>query len=66
MIEFGHTYRDKISGFEGVATARAEYWHSTPEVLLVAMMGKTDDAKERWVKQERLVEVAAPGQAGFS
>lgn len=35
-IELGKTYRDKLTGFEGKATAITEYLYSTTMVLLDA------------------------------
>lgn len=64
-VEFGKTYRDGVSGYEGVATARATYWHSGVEVLLVAIGAKDGAANERWIKEARLVEVAAEPIVGF-
>lgn len=64
-VEFGQNYRDTISGYEGVATARAEYWHSGTEVLLVALGAKDGAANERWIKEARLA-LSAPRDVGFS
>jgi len=59
MIKLGDTVRDSISGFEGVATARAEYLHNTPAVQVT---GKVyDPAKgpvSQWIDEARLTTLA--------
>lgn len=58
-IDLGGTYRDKISGFEGVATARYEYMTGCVRYLLES--GGKDGKPEEFVfDEQRLEPVAAP------
>lgn len=45
------SYRDKVTGFAGIATGRAEYAHGPTMVLL------ENDNANRWVEESRLEEV---------
>ncbi len=45
-ITLGKKYKDKVHGFEGVATAKTEYLNGCNRVLLEKMSG--DDIKEIW------------------
>lgn len=50
----GRTAKDKISGFEGVITARCEYLYGVPRIQLT---GKSVDSKEPmgyWVDEPQL------------
>lgn len=55
-MQFGTKYRDKVTGFVGVATGHAEYNHEKPQTRLEAV-----DASERpvvvWELDERLEAV---------
>lgn len=52
-IVLGERYRDTISGFEGVATARYEFLHGCVRVCLET--GKDGEAKEGVFDEQRLV-----------
>lgn len=59
MIELGKKYRDNISGFEGVATARFEYLTGCIRYCLES--GGKDGKPEEWIfDEQRLEEVEAP------
>lgn len=50
----GKTAKDKISGFEGIITARCEYVYGVPRILLT---GKCIDGKkpvEYWVDESQI------------
>lgn len=52
LFPLGSKARDRVTGFEGVVTARAVYLDDTPQVRLTAENGQ-DDLKERWVVEAR-------------
>jgi hypothetical protein len=54
QIELGRKYRDQITGFEGVAIARAEYLYGCTRVTLTAISG--DDVKEYTFDSPSLVD----------
>ena len=54
-VKLGKKYTDKISGFEGIATARTEYMTGCARVCLEAMLG--NDIKEFWFDETRLKDV---------
>lgn len=45
MIELGRTYKDKVSGFEGIAVSITRYLHACERVCL-QMVAKDGDIKE--------------------
>lgn len=53
--ELGEKVRDRLSGFEGVCTARAEYLYGVPrvEVTPVAKSGDKSD-EPRWFEESRV------------
>jgi hypothetical protein len=55
MIEMGRKYRDKITGFEGVATGYVEYITGCNQVLLAPRV-KEDGNKvgSEWYDEQRL------------
>jgi hypothetical protein len=58
MITLGWTYKDKVTGFEGMATGRVEYLTGCHQVLLnptVDKEGKLRDAN--WFDEQRLETV---------
>lgn len=56
-IEFGKTYRDMVTGFEGVATGRAQYWTGCDQILLVPTVDKDGKLREaNWLDVQRLVD----------
>jgi len=52
-MELGLMYRDTVTGFEGMATSRAEYLHGGPRVMLEAIRG--DKEVSRWYDETRVV-----------
>ena len=55
MIEMGKTYKDKVTGFVGVATGISEYMTGCRQILLVPKVdvdGKTQDG--HWFDEQRL------------
>jgi hypothetical protein len=62
----GEKGRDRVTGFVGVVTGRAEYLEDTPSLRLTATLGPTDDLKERWVAEARVDPADDdPPPAGF-
>lgn len=55
-IVFGRKYLDSQTGFEGIATARVEYWKNAEEILLETLDNEGRILKE-WVETARLKEV---------
>lgn len=61
MIEFGKKYKDKITGFEGVATGKAEYISGCNQALLAPTVGSDGALKDsQWLDVQRLEEL--PGK----
>ena len=68
MITLGNVYKDSITGFKGVATAKTEYLNGCVSVLLVPQtLDKSGDLLEsHWFDIQRLIddsslEVGGPG-----
>ena len=51
-VKFGKKYKDSVTGFEGVATARTEYMAGCARILLESITG--DSIKEYWFDETRL------------
>ena len=61
QIELGRTYRDRIPGFQGVATGPTRYLTDCSQVLLAPPVGENGEYKEpHWYDQQRLESVDAP------
>lgn len=61
------TYRDTLTGFEGVANARTEYRFGLPQICLVDLDG-TGATREAWFHEGRLERVgleSKPSTPGF-
>lgn len=55
MIEFGKTYRDRITGFIGVATGQCSYITGCNQVLLAPHAKPDGDVAEpRWFDVDRV------------
>ncbi|QOY96364.1 hypothetical protein IM543_11390 [Massilia sp. UMI-21] len=55
MIQLGHTYRDKITGFMGVATGYVQYLTGCNQVLLAPRCGEDGALRDsQWFDQQRL------------
>ena len=55
-IKLGKDYTDSITGFSGVATARAEYLYGCISIQLTSRELKDDGSvKERWIDEQRLI-----------
>lgn len=63
QVELGGKYRDVVSGFVGVAIARAEYLYEEPSVL-VAAETRQAAADSRWIAEARMAPLP-PGSTGF-
>lgn len=58
MAELGTTYKDKITGFKGVATAYCEYITGCNQILLCPKVGKDGVSKDsRWFDEQRCVQM---------
>lgn len=55
-IQLGVTYKDKVTGFVGVATGRVEYLIGCNQVLLVPPVGKDGELLDAQRFDERLCE----------
>jgi hypothetical protein len=61
MIELGKTYRDKITGFEGVATGCVTYLTGCNQVLLAPRVGEDGTMRDSaWLDEQRLEETNHP------
>lgn len=56
MIKLGVKVKDKETGFEGLVTARAEYLHEYPRVL-VESTDTTGRPVEWWYPESRVEEI---------
>lgn len=64
MITLGRWYRDTALGIVGTAVSRTEHLGGSPVVKL-QWLGADDEAKEHYVEEARLEEVAAARDVGF-
>lgn len=63
MVQLGQEYRDKITGFKGVATGLCTYLSGCNQALLAPKCGEDGSAKDsQWYDVQRLevVEGAKP------
>jgi hypothetical protein len=60
MIELGNKARDKISGFEGVITGRAQYLTGCEQYVLQPPIKNGEMQKSEWFDEGRL-EVVGEG-----
>lgn len=54
MIKLGEKVKDGITGFEGVATARAEYLYGCVRVLVESKKLKDGKPIDEWFDEQRL------------
>lgn len=54
MIELGRTYKDKITGFEGVATGYVQYITGCNQALLAKKASDDGTLKNTWFDEQRL------------
>jgi hypothetical protein len=55
MIQLGQKYKDKITGFEGVATGRCAYISVSDQVLLAPKCGDDGSSKDsHWFDVQRV------------
>ncbi len=52
--EIGRTYKDKITGFEGVATGHVEYISGCNQLLLSSKASNDGTTKTNWYDDQRL------------
>lgn len=62
MVQLGERYRDKITGFEGVATARSEYLYGCVRVGLEGALN--GEPKELWFDEQRLTDAPSATSGG--
>jgi len=62
MIELGQKARDKITGFTGILTGRAQYLYGCDQYTLVPPVEKADGKIEpgQWFDEGR-IEIIGPG-----
>lgn len=59
-VQFGHTYRDKITGFTGVATGYVQYITGCNQALLAPRAEKASDRPcAEWFDEQRLEHLPA-------
>lgn len=57
MIKLGHTYKDMITGFAGVAVGYVQYLSGCNQALLAPRCSEDGALREsQWFDQQRLVE----------
>ena len=56
-IELGKTYKDKITGFQGVATGEAKYISGCDQVLLIPPAKEGAYVDGQWFDVQRCEEV---------
>lgn len=57
MIELGREYRDKITGFKGVATGYVQYITGCNQALLAPQVGQDGALRDsQWFDEQRLDE----------
>lgn len=54
QIELGFRYRDKVTGFVGVATGHCEYITGCSQTLLVSEVTEKKDSETHWYDDQRL------------
>lgn len=60
MIELGNSYKDKITGFQGVATGHVRYLTGCNQVLLAPPCDKQGQLREsQWFDEQRLDPIKA-------
>lgn len=59
MADLGKTYRDKITGFEGVATGYVQYITGCNQVLLAPKAADGAMKDSQWLDEQRLEVVPA-------
>lgn len=64
-VILGHTYRDRHTGFEGVATARTEYEFRCALVCL-ERIGDPTGIDVHWIDEPRLVPADTSRGCGFA
>ncbi len=58
MIELGATYKDKITGFQGIATGYVKYLTGCNQALLTAKVSKDgSSAPTGWFDEQRVERV---------
>lgn len=66
MIELGKTYKDKITGFQGVATGYVQYISGCNQALLSPKVGSDGALREaQWFDQQRLMVLPEVPQITF-
>jgi hypothetical protein len=65
VINLGSKYRDKASGFVGVATGRAEYLDDSPGVRLTAETGAGTKMEDVWFPEGRCEPYREKQSHGF-
>ncbi|MDR3389884.1 MAG: hypothetical protein P4L92_22840 [Rudaea sp.] len=55
MIQLGRVYKDKVTGFEGVATGYVQYLTGCNQALLAPKVGSDGASREaHWLDEQRL------------
>jgi len=58
MVQLGKKYKDKITGFEGIATGTVQYISGCNQALLAPAVGADGALKDsQWLDEQRLQPV---------
>lgn len=53
-IKLGSKVNDRITGFQGIVTGRAQYLHGVDTALVEASVGTDGEKHEEWIAESRL------------
>ena len=56
-VEMGREYKDKITGFSGICTGRAEYISGCSQSLITPKVKRGESTKAEWFDEQRLERV---------
>lgn len=63
-VKLGKKYRDSISGFEGIATARYTFLHGCERILLEGGIGEDGKVRDLVVDEQRLTDTPKATSGG--
>lgn len=65
-VNIGDAVKDEVSGFSGIATARAEYLHGVPKVLITPVNREcVIYPAEEWINEDRLIVIDKKSRKGI-
>jgi len=57
MIKLGRKVKDVVTGLEGIATGRAEYFNGCVQIFIEPKVNKDGEVKGRWVDEVQVKDV---------